>query len=447
MSEENTNTPCWIEELLPTELLWMVLRLLPRDAVGVAARTCRRWFSSCPEELRYRLSARGACSSLALLQWALGNGYSLQHNTIAAAARKGQLEVVRWLHEERGREWAEDICAEAARHGHLEVLKWVREQGCPWNADVCLQAALNGRVEVLRWALEQGCPAGVWTFRGAAESAVAGEGLSLDLVDVRRSSREWGLEDVAMGTGAWVPLGQRRVRVCSTQWGALLSCPLQHCQTSRLCRVWFQGGHLEVLKWARENGCPWDKTVFMMAAARGHLEVVKWAHENGCPWDKDVVCYFAAKGGNLEVLKWAREQGCSWGSDTTMAAARRGDLEMLKWAHENGCPWTADTCCYAAEGGHLEVVKWAREHGCPWTEYTCQKAATEGHLKVLKWARANGCPWDEWTCRGAARMGRVAVLKWARENGCPWDEQTYSDALLYPEMEQWLRQHEAHKSK
>ena len=42
-------------------------------------------------------------------------------------------------------------------------------------------------------------------------------------------------------------------------------------------------GHLEVLKWARENGCPWDSFTCSYAALNGHLEVLRWAKENGCP--------------------------------------------------------------------------------------------------------------------------------------------------------------------
>jgi len=52
------------------------------------------------------------------------------------------------------------------------------------------------------------------------------------------------------------------------------------------CAYAAEGGHLEVLKWARENGCPWDKQTCAYAAKGGHLEVLKWARENGCPWDE-----------------------------------------------------------------------------------------------------------------------------------------------------------------
>ena len=44
------------------------------------------------------------------------------------------------------------------------------------------------------------------------------------------------------------------------------------------------GGHLEVLQWARQNGCPWDEMTCTMAAWGGHLDLLRWAHENGCPW-------------------------------------------------------------------------------------------------------------------------------------------------------------------
>ena len=44
-------------------------------------------------------------------------------------------------------------------------------------------------------------------------------------------------------------------------------------------------GHFEMLKWARENGCPWDAGMCYSLAYHGHFEILKWAHENGCPWD------------------------------------------------------------------------------------------------------------------------------------------------------------------
>jgi uncharacterized protein YabN with tetrapyrrole methylase and pyrophosphatase domain len=67
-----------------------------------------------------------------------------------------------------------------------------------------------------------------------------------------------------------------------------------------------------------------------------------------------LTCAFAAENGHLEVLKWARENGCPWNKDTCMNATREGHLEVLKWARENGCPWDELTLCDAASKGYFE---------------------------------------------------------------------------------------------
>ena len=58
----------------------------------------------------------------------------------------------------------------------------------------------------------------------------------------------------------------------------------------------------------------------------GHLEVLKWARATGCRWDW-WTCYYAAEGGHLEVLKWARESGCAWTGSTRRFAALKGYVE------------------------------------------------------------------------------------------------------------------------
>ena len=44
------------------------------------------------------------------------------------------------------------------------------------------------------------------------------------------------------------------------------------------------GGHLEADVGARER-LPVDAETCAYAARGGHLKVLKWARENGCPWD------------------------------------------------------------------------------------------------------------------------------------------------------------------
>jgi hypothetical protein len=66
--------------------------------------------------------------------------------------------------------------------------------------------------------------------------------------------------------------------------------------------------------------------------------VLQWA-QNDCG---RYGCAYAAKGGHLEVLKWVRENDFWWSEWTCACAAEGGHLEVLKWARENDCPWDED---------------------------------------------------------------------------------------------------------
>ena len=139
------------------------------------------------------------------------------------------------------------------------------------------------------------------------------------------------------------------------------------------------------------------------AAARlGHLRRLKFAHENGCPWDEDT-CLEAAWGGDLEILQYLHDNGCPWDDRACAAAAGRGYLECLQYLHEKGCAWEEFTCEAAANGGHLECLRYAHENGCPldlatvkelledgwvWDDETSYIAATAGHLECLQYLLA-----------------------------------------------------------
>jgi len=161
------------------------------------------------------------------------------------------------------------------------------------------------------------------------------------------------------------------------------------------------------------------------------LKCLRFAHENGAPWD-EFTCALAAWAGDLECLRYAREHGCPWDGYTCEDAALSGSLECLKYAHEHGCPWSENitecggTCGRAALSGELECLKYAHEQGCPWDERTCMNAASKC-LECLKYAHEQGCPWDEWTCEDAAFWRNPECLEYAHENGCPGG-QLYIDA-------------------
>ena len=70
---------------------------------------------------------------------------------------------------------------------------------------------------------------------------------------------------------------------------AVKRVPDKHVHPRFTCMYAAIGGQLEMLQWARQNGCPWDEHTCACAAKGGHLEVLQWARENGCPFDPRVL--------------------------------------------------------------------------------------------------------------------------------------------------------------
>ena len=83
-------------------------------------------------------------------------------------------------------------------------------------------------------------------------------------------------------------------------------------------------------------------------------------------WDDlQTISHNAAKNGYLNVLKYARANGCSWNEETCAIAAEGGHLEVLKYLHENGCPWDAYARVLARRYLQGEVIRYLDACECP----------------------------------------------------------------------------------
>ena len=84
-------------------------------------------------------------------------------------------------------------------------------------------------------------------------------------------------------------------------------------------------GYLSLLKDRHTRGVLSSPHWLCAAAARnGDLKELKVLGAHGWPIRNTGTCGFAALGGHLEVLKWLRDNGCPWGEFTCRRAAQRG---------------------------------------------------------------------------------------------------------------------------
>lgn len=340
---------------------------LPRDRVQVCAAIAR-------------------VGSVEVLQFARASGCVWDHTTTAQAARAGALGLLRWA-TQAGCPRTEETCASAARGGHLGVLRHLRETGCPWNERTCFLAAMVSKV-----------------FELVEVKSILNVVALLVLPRNRR---------LLNNRAHCIPIGERLPMPVSEHQRAYSNSPRmmfpRHDNFS-------QGGHLDILKYARANGCGWHEDTSLAAAGAGFLGVLRWAIEEGCPCNWRT-CSAAAGGGHLEILKFLREKGCAWNSSVCSSAALGGHSEVVEYAFENGCPFSSRTPSMAATGGHLSLLRWFRENRCPWDERTTFACCKEGHLASLKYAREHSCPWDFEACLSVAgREGHADVVEWLQSS-------------------------------
>ncbi len=149
------------------------------------------------------------------------------------------------------------------------------------------------------------------------------------------------------------------------------------------------------------------------------IKLFKQSIDNGMSLPPPIVlCSNAALHGHLEVLKWARENNYSWDELTCEYAALNGHLDVLKWARKNGCRWSEETCISAARNGHLEILKWARGNRCHSSNLIENQSDLRVHQASCIECKKLQCPWNIWVCEYATANNHPEVFKWAVENGC-----------------------------
>ena len=138
--------------------------------------------------------------------------------------------------------------------------------------------------------------------------------------------------------------------------------PSQSLGSPSLCEIAARYGHIDFLRCARENGCPWDVATAFMASRNGHLECLKYATENNCPGG-EILHFAAASGDHVECMTYAHETGSPLHPSIPGLAALFGSLSCLRYALEHGCPRCDGVLITAAQRGHLECVNYLLKKG------------------------------------------------------------------------------------
>ena len=99
-----------------------------------------------------------------------------------------------------------------------------------------------------------------------------------------------------------------------------------------------QFGNLELMKYIYAKKCPMDNETTTEASRKGQLECLKWAIDNGCPYD--YALRNAAHTGKLDCIKYLVEEKKEYADLITVElAAESGSLECIKYLHSINAPF------------------------------------------------------------------------------------------------------------
>lgn len=209
------------------------------------------------------------------------------------AVHGGHLETLQWLH--RNRPEPIEICLNAAAEkGRLDILSWVHETGVPCycTTEAMDQAAANGHLAVVRWLHENR------TEGGTCEAMdLAAGGGHLEIVKWLHENRKEGCseratEDAAEGGHLHV------LRWLHSNELLLPSCWALSCAA--------ENGHLPVVRWLFETTTFEHDigTAVWGATKAGHLHVIKYL-QSICQWmNTDKAIRLAAQDGHGHVVLW-----------------------------------------------------------------------------------------------------------------------------------------------
>jgi hypothetical protein len=207
--------------------------------------------SSRKEELRkaFQVEEMSSISTLEIawdnVQWGTKDRYgNVIHQPLfcCAVALTNQLELLKWIREEKRCEWDEFTIIAAAEEGNLEMVKYCVANECPMDSSACSIAAFYGHLECLKYLHEE--VKAPWDWQTAAWAAEKGHLHILEYLVERKYD---------------------------------IFC-------ADACADAAKNGHLDCLKYLHETAkAPWNKVAVQWAHKRNHPECLQYLLDNDCP--------------------------------------------------------------------------------------------------------------------------------------------------------------------
>jgi len=185
-------------------------------------------------------------------------------------------------------------------------------------------------------------------------------------------------------------------------------------------------GHTNVVHWLLSNGCSVDNKSIEKASYRGRIDVLEILLDSTNDIDSilcnERACYHATIAGKLDTLEWLIDKRFSF-----------------KYEDVSGISYTA------ALYGHLNIVQYVAEVTGYVNHLSFSTAISNGHIHILDFIYENDYDYDSvqiYDTDTAILSNNLKSLEWLYSKNFIFSEKAYYYAHPYPEITQWLKDHE-----
>lgn len=302
------------------------------------------------KELDYIIEKGG----LDILVKAHVEGFKFDREIYHFAIDYSQLEIFKWAYH-IGVKLDSEIISFAISYENLEILEFLRDENC-LGSEVILYAAKYGNLDVFKWAYRNGVK-----LDNEIISYTVGCG-NLEILEFLHHKNCLGY-DVILNAAKYGNLD-------ALKW----ALDHRYTKNSEATSVAAKNGHLHILEYLLD-----------------YLGRFKTLNGNRrYPFYNRWICYNAALGGHLKILKWARDRNFHWDTDVTYVAASKRNAEMLKWLLINGCPWDDKIVKFANDNGWKDIQEIIEKYAPKNTENTFSNALKRNPFNLLGWVLTYG---------------------------------------------------------
>ena len=383
------------------------------------------------EHLKFSLTVAAKYGNLKILQEAIFKNVRLVY--------KGEAFRTVYNLEEQ----SEDLLAAAAIGGHVNVLEWIwsnlsnnrkREFLYTWNWELISKVIKANQIKSLEW-IDSNYQLG-----------------RMEWIDEYSEEEVYEFDDIMI-------LAAKCGNIDIVRW---LSSKNIIDRSSSCTEAAAKSGNLEVLKHVRQLGSKFSKKVCILAAKNGHLDMIKWARSQECPWNpsKMFPAALSCRTSQLDLYEWLWQQECPfYAEDNFSIASKYGNYQFFLFAESKnpevrliyssidyltnmgecasrmGCletiEWTLNLVYLSGPNPHFRkekmIVSAAFYENCKILDYLLEKFAHEFWM----WSPgSNGESEVDKLVESAAQRGRVDVLDWIVQRRTDWKEATVFNTAL-----------------